>query len=368
MTSLEPPGLAIVVPSARREGGGDVWLDGLMRHLPGLGIAPLVVFEGDGELVERAVGYGCRAVVAAQPDDAALTAFLVEFFSTHRPMATVFWSPRAQVYGAPAHLAAGSPGRTAWVQHVMPSDFWIHRDASALPADAVVCVSTAVATRQRDLYPGCPTQVVHPGVDRADVLPTAVASAQLGLAGAGPFVGVVGRVEPWKGQDIAVRMLVELRRRGLGARLVLIGEARSRTWPEFGPDVADLADELGVCEYVSFTGALGDVPALLPALDVLVCTSREEGFGLVAVEAMAAGVPVVSTRCGGPEDVVEHEVTGLLAASEDAVGLANQVQRVLSDPSSAAGRVRGAHELWCRSFTARCSAEAFAELVRALAR
>ncbi len=357
----------MVVPSARREGGGDVWLNGLLRHLPDVGITPLVLFEDHGELVERATGYGCQVVVAAKPRDAALNAFLVTFLSCHRPQVTVFWSPRAQLLGATAHQAAGAPGRTAWVQHVMPSDFWIHRDASALPADAVVCVSTAVAARQRQLYPTVPTRVVHPGVDAADAVSAETSTATLGLVGAGPLVGVVGRVEPWKGQDVAVRMLVELRRRGLDARLVLIGESRSRTWPEFGPLVADLAGELGVADQVSFTGAVNDVPALLPALDVLVCASREEGFGLAALEAMAAGVPVVSTRCGGPEDLVEHEVTGLLAASEDAVGLADQVQHALADPAATAERVRRARQRWAQSFTVRHSAEVVAEVVRGLA-
>ncbi|MGH3998794.1 MAG: hypothetical protein ACRDTJ_15215 [Pseudonocardiaceae bacterium] len=154
MNVPEPVELAMVVPSARREGGGDVWLGGLLRHLPGLGIAPLVVFERDGELVELAAGHGCRPVVAAGPGDDAMTATLTDVFLASAPQVTVFWSPRAQVYGAPAHSAAATPGCNAWVQHVMPSDFWVHREASALPTDAVLCVSTAVQRRRPSVANG----------------------------------------------------------------------------------------------------------------------------------------------------------------------------------------------------------------------
>jgi len=81
---------------------------------------------------------------------------------------------------------------------------------------------------------------------------------------------------------------------------------------------------------VVFTGYVRDVPAVLAALDVIVCASHEEGFGLAVVEAIAAGVPVVSTRCGGPDDVIEHGLTGLLVPVDDPLRLANVVERLLA--------------------------------------
>ena len=112
---------------------------------------------------------------------------------------------------------------------------------------------------------------------------------------------------------------------------------------EFGAEVAVLAGRLGLVDRIRFTGHVRDVPAVLPALDVLVCASREEGFGLAVVEAMTVGIPVVSTRCGGPEDVLEHGVTGLLASSEHAVELADAVELLLVDPGVAAA-LAGFHE------------------------
>jgi Glycosyl transferases group 1 len=362
-----PVELVMVVPSARREGGGDVWLDGLLRHLPQLGLRPVVVFEGHGELVEMASAYGCCPIVARAVDGDAMVATLVSVFRECHPKVTVFWSPRAQLYGSKAHQAAGGSGRTAWVQHVIPSEFWLHRAASALPTGVVLCVSSAVERRQRELYPQHPTRVVHPGIDACAALPREEARARLGCTTHGLFVGVVGRIEPWKGQDVAVRMLAELVTRQLDVHLVLLGQRRSSIWPEFGGQVATLAYELRVADRVRFTGPVRDLPAVLPALDVLVCASREEGFGLAAVEAMAAGVPVVSTRCGGPEDVLEHRVSGLLVPVEDALRLADAVEGLLTNRGFAAGLADSAQQAWRTRFTARRSAENFCAALTGLA-
>jgi glycosyltransferase involved in cell wall biosynthesis len=350
--------LAIVVPSAQRTGGGDLWLEGLLRHLPRLGVRPLVLFAEPGELVATADAHGCRAVVAS---GAALVGALRE----QRPASTVFWSPRAQIYGTAAHRAAGSPGRTAWVQHVMPSTFSVHHEAAALPSDAVMCVSSRVARRQAELYPTNRTHAVHPGIDPAPAMAREQARALLGAPGGGPLVGVVGRVEPWKGQDVAVRMLALLRVPDV--RLVLIGQRRSPTWPDFEPVVAALARDLGVADRVVSTGHLDDASAALSGLDVLVSSSREEGFGLALVEAMAAGIPVVATRCGGPEDIIDDARTGLLVAPEDPHALATAVERLLGSALLAQRLSTAAHASWQTRFTAEASAQRFLAAVAATA-
>lgn len=342
--------LALVVPSARRTGGGDLWLEGLLRHLPRLGVPPLVLFAEPGELVTTAQQHGCRAVVVS---GTALTAALHE----HRPASTVFWSPRAQIYGTAAHRAAGAPGRTAWVQHVMPSTFSVHRQAAALPSDTVVCVSSPVAERQAELYPTTRTRVVHPGVDPAPGMPRGRARALLGVPPSGPVVGVVGRVEPWKGQDVAIRMLALLRVPDV--RLVLIGQHRSPTWPDFEAVVTTLARDLGVADRVIRTGHIDRASAALAGLDVLVSSSREEGFGIALVEAMAAGTPVVATRCGGPEDIVDDGGTGLLVAPEDPHALAAAVERLLGSPPLVHRLTTAARTRWQTGFTAGASADRF---------
>lgn len=364
----------LVVPSAGRSGGGDVWLEQLIQGLADFGAAPAVVFENHGQLIQSAASAGCETHVLPQQrpvDETGLSSLirpLADIMSGYQPDATVFWSPRAQLYGSRAHASAGQPGRTAWVQHVMSSSFWLHRDASHAPTDLVVCVSSAVDRRQRALYPHSVTAVVHPGIaPRPSGLSRAEARKLLGWHGSGYVIGVVGRVEPWKGQDIAVRMLHALVGADAGCHLVLLGENRSPTWPEFGGAVEELASELGVGDRVRFAGHRSDVTDVLPAFDVLVCSSREEGFGLAIVEAMTAGVPVVATRCGGPEDIVEHGVNGLLVPAESHVALADAVLRLLNRPDIGRQLAHQARLSCATRFTATSSAAAFQEVIASLA-
>lgn len=368
--SVQPRRLMLVVPSARREGGGDIWLDQLLRHLANSAPTLTVVFETYGEMATRAASYGCITKIlggrngTVRDDVSALVDPLAGVLAESRPDVTVFWSPRAQLYGSPAHAHAGRPGRTGWVQHVMPSTFWLHRDASALPSELVICVSSAVERRQRELYPGHATRVLHPGLDTSQApLSQTAARARLGCAIRAPMIGVVGRVEPWKGQDVAARTVATLVERGVDAHLVLLGRRRSPTWPQFGRDVDRLIRELDLAERVTFAGHRCDVAYILPALDVVVCTSREEGFGLAIVEAMAAGVPVVATRCGGTEDILDHESTGLLVPVDDPLALAEAVESVLRQPLLAARLAARARRVWRDRFTAACSANAFRTLV-----
>lgn len=369
---MTTPAVAMIVPSANRQGGGDIWLEQLLTHLPAEGIAPTVIFEADGELVRYAADLGLGSVILPRRAPGtpgavhALSVELAEVLTQLQPDVTVCWSPRAQLYGSAAHQLAGMPGQTMWVQHVIPSRYWLHRAASSAPAGLVICVSSAVERRQRELYPRSRTRVVHPGISQ----PQAVRSRQearerLACVGPGPVVGLVGRVEPWKGQDIAVRMLADLAI--ADARLVLIGERHSPTWPGFGAYLRDLARDLQVADRVLFTGHRGDASALLPAFDVLVCASREEGFGLAIIEAMAANVPIVATRCGGPQDILEHQRTGLLIAPDDPAELASAVRVILRHPDMATAMANRARSAWRERFTGRRSATVFASVLNEMA-
>lgn len=355
--------IAVVVPSADRRGGGDVWLSQLVETLTPDQVDLLLVFETAGELAELAGTAGHRVAVlgrvgtACDEDLTTLAEPLARVLADEDPHVTVHWSPRAHVYGTRARRMLARNGPVAWVQHVIPSEFWLHQLANACPAHAVVCVSSAVARVHRGLYPDQRAVVLHPGVDGLPVwVRRAEARAALEVPSETFLLGVLGRVEPWKGQDIAVRAMRLLRGRGSPAHALLIGEARSPTWPEFAGEVMGLIAELGLARHVSCTGHLPAPAAALAALDVLVCSSREEGFSLAVVEAMAAGVPVVATRCGGPEDLILDGVNGLLVPVEDPGALADAVARL-----AAAGRAR-----WADRFTARHGARRFLGLVQRL--
>lgn len=174
--------------------------------------------------------------------------------------------------------------------------------------------------------------IVPNGVDTSAWATTAeqreTARATLGV-GAAPFVVLVGRLEHEKGAQDAIEALVHLRH---PAHLVLVGEGARRH------DLRELADRRGVAARVHLTGRLDDVAvaATVAAADVALVPSRYEPFGLVALEAMAAGTPVVASTAGGLRDVVTDGVTGRTVAPGDPRDLARVLDAVLGDPDSQA--------------------------------
>ena len=137
------------------------------------------------------------------------------------------------------------------------------------------------------------------GIDQAALaqlqLPREAALAQLSLE-PGPFtVGVMGRLIPWKRPALAVRAIADLAQRIPNVRLVILGEGELREQLE------DMARDLPV----AIAGFVPDAKCLLRALDVLLMVSEDrEAFGMVALEAMASGVPVLAGQAAGPESVL----------------------------------------------------------------
>lgn len=140
-------------------------------------------------------------------------------------------------------------------------------------------------------------------------------------------VGTAARLEPVKG----VRHLIEaagvlaLNRPGL--RLVVFGDGGERS------ELEKLAVRLGLGRRIFFAGWRDDVPKLLPGLDAYVQPSLAEGFGWAALEAQAAGLPVIASAAGGLGDIVKHEETGLLVPPADPAALAAALSRLLTDPA-----------------------------------
>lgn len=143
------------------------------------------------------------------------------------------------------------------------------------------------------------------------------------------FVGGLDRAHWFKGVDVLLGAFADAAVPGLKLHLVGSGDLEGRYRAK--------AAKLGVADRVVFHGALGDddLPALLACADALALPSvgRSEAFGLVLVEAMAAGKPVVATRLPGVRTVVRDGETGILAEPGDRGSLARAIRTLLSDPS-----------------------------------
>jgi len=132
---------------------------------------------------------------------------------------------------------------------------------------------------------------------------------------------------------------------------VLCGEADR----EYGAMVRARIAALGLASRFRLPGFEKDVRSLLTHAELLVHPARAEGFGLAILEAMAAGKPVVATRSGGPEEIVEDGVSGLLVPAADPPALGAALGRVLGDAALASALARGARRR-ARRFTLAASA------------
>lgn len=144
------------------------------------------------------------------------------------------------------------------------------------------------------------------------------------------LVGIVGELREHKGQEDFIRAAHILAQDFKSVDFVIVGEDASPR-KEYRAHLERLVTELGLQSSVHFTGWLADVCQLLPALDLFVSSSRVEPFGLVMVEAMAAGVPLIATATGGAREIVEDGVTGKLVAVGDVKALASAIKGLLED-------------------------------------
>ena len=143
-----------------------------------------------------------------------------------------------------------------------------------------------------------------------------------------PVMGGIGRLAAGevKGFDLLLGAACLLKEEIPGLQVLIVGEGPRR------PFLEDVAERLGILSQVRFVGGMDDIRIPLALMDLLVFPSRwPEAFGLVLVEAMAAGKPVVAVRIGAVPEIIRDGTDGLLTDPEDIQGLAQGVSRVLND-------------------------------------
>jgi len=210
-------------------------------------------------------------------------------------------------------------------------------------SDAVLASCSVEADQIVQLYGADPARVrlVPLGVDHAFFGPGNRPQARraLGLSAEGPLLLFVGRIQPLKGADVAVRVLAELDRArpGLGASLVVVGGPSGPRGEDAYNGLMALARDLGVAERVRLVPPQPHeiISTYYRAADVCLVPSRSESFGLVALEAAACGTPVVASAVGGLTALVDHGRTGFLVEGREPSSFAGYVNEILDDPELA---------------------------------
>lgn len=222
---------------------------------------------------------------------------------------------------------------------------WIHL------VNIFIYISRAIA--EDNIRQGIPLAkgiVVHNAVNLGEfssAYDAALIRSEFGWNGNERVVGVVGRLDWWKGHEYFLEAMAKAIEQMPNLRGLIIGEPeiapRSRVYFQ---KLHVLTKSLELGDKIVFTGFRSDVRRLISALDVVVLSSATpEPFGLVVIEAMALGKPVVATAAGGPLDIIEDGVNGILVPCQDATAMAQAILELLSNQTkteqiSRAGRQR----------------------------
>ena len=266
---------------------------------------------------------------------------------------------RAAMVTGPGARLAGIPFvwhmRDFWLSEVRPGRLWADRLGKRLlcaAAGRVIVNSQATAA-----HLPCPDKVavVHNGVEVERFDPAADGSSfrqQQGIPPDAPLVGTVGRLRPWKGQGRLLRALARVRDLMPEVWGLVVGGSPFDVRDGYPEYLRGLAADLGLGDHVLVTGQVADPGPALAAIDLFVHPGDPEPFGLVNVEAMAMGRPVVAFRHGAlPEIVVDGE-TGLLVPPDDEAALAQAIVTLLREPARREAMGRAGRERVERYFTA----------------
>jgi len=341
----------VVMPLGEQRGGGELMLWHLMQQEGDAAKTRarwLVVFLEDGPLVAsiRNLGIEVRVVPAGrlrQPTHFLRTAGRIAALARRERVDAIFgWMSKAHLYGGVAARLAGVPA--LWYQLGAPEarwsgGSWMDQLAARLPARGILTVSRAGADGQACLRPARPLRVVYPGAElerfEPDALPApARARLQLGLPPDGPLIGIVGRLQRWKGMHVLIEAMPRVLAAHPKARAVIVGGEHAPE-PDYPAYLERRARELGVEGHVLLTGLQRNVPEWMQAMDVIVHASTFEPFGIVVIEAMALGKPVVAGAAGGPTEIITPGVNGLLTPYGDTEALARALLRYLDEPEFA---------------------------------
>ena len=294
---------------------------------------PLLPFANERMTRDRIVDLGSRRVRYSVPALARYLRHRKPDVLVAEPDDTVFFAELARtVAGTRATMLVSviqntltrqtnALGPKRWL--VAPAIRWVLGRA-----DVVVCVSEGVrddllASVHRGINP-----VVIP--NPVDVLHVREASAEPAphpwLSGGAPTIVAAGRLTRQKNFDLLVRAFRILADGNRAARMLILGDGELR------PELEALVTELGLSERVALPGFADNPWAYMARADAYAMSSRFEGMPLALIEALACGVPVVSTDCpSGPAEILEHGRLGTLVPAGDAEALAAGLQQALSD-------------------------------------
>ena len=310
--------MALELAHAQRDGGDSTFV---------VALAP----QGPLDIEFRKAGVVTRYAPKRPGFDFRLFGHLARLFTELRADIVHTHNPQPMIYAAPAAKLAGAS--VVHTKHGANPDLarrrWLRRLAAAF-VDAYVAVSPATAAVAKR-YHECARRklfIIANGIDvrrfGRDTAARQDVRQELGISEHAWVVGTIGRLAPEKDQLLLIRAMAPLL--GEHRQLVIVGEGPER--PRLERELRQLED----ARFVHLTGARRDAGRMLAAFDAFALTSTTEGLPLVIPEAMAAGLPIVSTAVGGIVDVLDDGRTGFLVPPENVAALRTRLFELSQNP------------------------------------
>lgn len=329
--------IGVVMPLAEQRGGAEMallhFLDGLLPESKAL---IRLCFLEPGPMVAWASERGYSATVMQTGRLRQLSKWgasvrsLYAWLLQNEVSVVLSWMAKAHLYAGPAAWLASIP--SVWWQHGLPTRRSLDMLVSLVPSQRIIACSQAALQAQRRLSGRRADLVtIYPAVDLERLRRAERARPgrqSLGLPEDALVIGIVARLQRWKGIDVLIRAFRELLSEHQKLHLVVVGGTHSLE-AEYASEVQRLPQELGLGQHVTFCGHQSDVAKWMCEMDIVVSASFGEPFGMVIVEAMALGKPVVATSLGGPREIVSDGVNGLLVGPGDVAGFARALARLV---------------------------------------
>ncbi|HUC98994.1 MAG TPA: glycosyltransferase family 4 protein [Candidatus Polarisedimenticolaceae bacterium] len=309
-------------------GGGEAQVVGLLQNLSQWGHRNDLATPADGELFRRSLSRVRKIPLSVRNDldvrgVPALRRLIrqerydIVHLHTKRAHALSLWLPRGEL--SPKYIV------TRRMDYPEPKNCYTRYlynrrvdGVVAISRSVVNCLSEAGVNRRS-------IRLIYSGIDPVPF--RGLVSDQ--SANDPPVIGMLAVLEQRKGHRFLLDAARLLKDRGRRIRYVFAGDGSHKA------QLQSIVQTLGLQEEVSFVGFVQDVPEFLCSINVLVLPSLYEGLGVAALEAMAAGKPVVATRVGGlAESIIDGE-TGFLVPPQNAVALADAIERLVADPAMA---------------------------------
>ncbi len=368
-STLSLPTVGLVMPLASQRGGAESLFQHLLRT-QSRSFRYTCLFLQEGPLVDeaRTLGYETAVLATTHLSDVrnySRTVLGIRRWMQASRLDLVFsWMQKAHLYAGPAAVSLRI--KRMWFQHGISRRHWMDVLGAWVPADGILCCSGHVQETQDRQVPGRRSFVCHPGVPipSHDIASKEAARAHLGLAADAQVICMVARLERWKGAHVFVEAARVLVRQFPTASFFIVGGAHplDEAYADEIRAQAESSDLYGRFHLVGQRPSC-EIPLWLASADIIVHpVTGAEPFGMVIVEALAAGRAVVASRAGGISEIIEDGVSGIFVPPGDANAVADVVRRLLGDPEGRE-RIESAARLRAQTFSIEAFARRFESLV-----